>query len=172
MVMPVRPQRVPLDATPLPAFTALGESRRRSPARSCATSPITAYAARDMIGASGSLLIARIRFADLQPTMCWIAPLMPQAMYRSGAIRMPVWPICSECGRQPAVVTTRDTPTAPPSSSGEVLEHREALGASDAATAADDDPGIRQRHLVACRRDPAGDANPQVGVSQVRGHAA
>jgi hypothetical protein len=33
-----------------------------------------------MIGDSASVLIARIRFADLQPTMCWIAPLIPQAM--------------------------------------------------------------------------------------------
>ena len=48
--------------------------------------------------------------------MCWIAPLMPQAMYRSGAIRVPVWPTCWACGRQPAEVTTRDTPTVPPSS--------------------------------------------------------
>jgi hypothetical protein len=43
-------------------------------------SPITAYAARDMIGASGSLLMTRIRFAARQPTMCRIAPLMPQEM--------------------------------------------------------------------------------------------
>jgi len=33
-----------------------------------------------MIGESGSVLMARIRFAALQPTMCWIAPLMPHAM--------------------------------------------------------------------------------------------
>jgi hypothetical protein len=32
------------------------------------------------IAASGSLLIARIFFAPLQPAMCWVAPLMPQAM--------------------------------------------------------------------------------------------
>ena len=48
--------------------------------------------------------------------MCWIAPLMPQAMYRSGAMRVPVWPICWACGRQPRLVATRDTPTAAPSS--------------------------------------------------------
>ena len=68
-----------------------------------------------MIGASGSVLIARIALAALQPTMCWIAPLIPQAMYRSGAIRVPVWPTCIACGRQPALVTTRETPTAAPS---------------------------------------------------------
>ena len=41
---------------------------------------------------------------------------MPHAMYRSGAIRVPVWPTCWACGRQPAEVTTRETPTVPPSS--------------------------------------------------------
>jgi hypothetical protein len=29
------------------------------------------------------------------PTQCWIAPLMPQATYRSGEIFDPVWPTCS-----------------------------------------------------------------------------
>ena len=58
-------------------------------------SPITAYDARLMIGASRSVLTTRIALAALQPTMCWIAPLIPQAMYRSGAIRVPVWPTCS-----------------------------------------------------------------------------
>ena len=33
-----------------------------------------------MIGASASELMARIFFAPLQPAMCWVAPLMPQAM--------------------------------------------------------------------------------------------
>ena len=68
------------------------------------------------IGASRSVLMARIALAERAPTMCWIAPLMPQAMYRSGAIRVPVWPTCWACGRQPADVTTRETPTVPPSS--------------------------------------------------------
>ena len=36
--------------------------------------------ARWTIGASRSVLIARILFAPLQPTQCWIAPLMPHAM--------------------------------------------------------------------------------------------
>jgi hypothetical protein len=43
-------------------------------------SPITAYAARDMIGASRSVLMTRIDLAALHPTMCWIAPLMPHAI--------------------------------------------------------------------------------------------
>src|ERR671933_591623 len=36
-------------------------------------------------------------------------------MYSSGAIRAPVCPTWSECGRQPRLVTTREPPTAPPS---------------------------------------------------------
>lgn len=43
-------------------------------------SPITAQSACARIGASGSLLITSRRFAPRQPTMCWVAPLMPQAM--------------------------------------------------------------------------------------------
>ena len=43
-------------------------------------SPITAQSARATIGAFWSLLITRIRFAPLQPTRCWIAPLTPHAM--------------------------------------------------------------------------------------------
>jgi hypothetical protein len=50
-----------------------------------------------------------------QPAMCWIAPLIPQARYSSGVILVPVWPTCCLCGRQPSLVTTRDTPTTPPS---------------------------------------------------------
>jgi polar amino acid transport system substrate-binding protein len=42
-------------------------------------SPMTAYSARDMIGASGSVLTTTMCFADRQPAMCWIAPLMPHA---------------------------------------------------------------------------------------------
>ena len=43
-------------------------------------SPMTAYVALVTIGASGSVLIARITFADEQPAQCWIAPLMPHGM--------------------------------------------------------------------------------------------
>lgn len=42
-------------------------------------SPITAYSAREMIGASASVFTATMCFADRQPAMCWIAPLIPQA---------------------------------------------------------------------------------------------
>ena len=43
-------------------------------------SPITAWVALVTIGASGSVLIARMAFALLQPAQCWMAPLMPQGM--------------------------------------------------------------------------------------------
>ena len=43
-------------------------------------SPITAYVARVTIGASGSVLIARMCFADEQPAQCWMAPLIPHGM--------------------------------------------------------------------------------------------
>ncbi len=43
-------------------------------------SPITAYVALVTIGASASVLIARITFDDAQPAQCWMAPLMPQGM--------------------------------------------------------------------------------------------
>jgi len=33
-----------------------------------------------MIGASRSVLMARIRFAPLAPAMCWVAPETPQGM--------------------------------------------------------------------------------------------
>src|SRR5215469_18420273 len=67
-----------------------------------------------MIGAAGSVLMATICRAPRQPAMCWMAPLMPHARYSSGEIFVPVWPTCWRCGRQPWLVTTRDTPTTPP----------------------------------------------------------
>ena len=36
--------------------------------------------------------------ASLIPVRCWIAPLMPTAMYSSGAMILPVWPTCSSFG--------------------------------------------------------------------------
>src|SRR6478735_7229729 len=48
--------------------------------------------------------------------MCCVAPLIPHATYRSAEIFVPVCPTWSVCGRQPALVTTREHPTAPPSS--------------------------------------------------------
>lgn len=43
-------------------------------------SPITAYVALVTIGASASVLIARMVFELAQPAQCWMAPLMPQGM--------------------------------------------------------------------------------------------
>jgi hypothetical protein len=58
--------------------------RRRSSALIAGTtscrSPITAYVALVTIGASGSVLMARMFLADEQPAQCWIAPLMPHGM--------------------------------------------------------------------------------------------
>src|SRR4051794_6765640 len=47
------------------------------------------------------------------PAQCWMAPLIPQATYSSGDTRLPVCPTCSWCGRQPRLVTTRETPSEP-----------------------------------------------------------
>src|SRR4029079_1095343 len=53
-------------------------------------SPITACVALVTIGASGSVLIARMLLADEHPAQCWMAPLMPRGMYGSGEIGEPV----------------------------------------------------------------------------------
>ncbi len=42
-------------------------------------SPTTPRFATSKIGASGSLLIAMMKFDDFMPTRCWIAPEMPHA---------------------------------------------------------------------------------------------
>ena len=44
------------------------------------TSPTTARSANSKMGAFGSLLIATITFDDCIPTLCWMAPEMPQPM--------------------------------------------------------------------------------------------
>src|SRR3972149_5050527 len=48
------------------------------------------------------------------PAMCCVAPEIPTAMYRSGRMVLPVWPICQFTGTQPASVGGREAPTAPP----------------------------------------------------------
>ena len=80
---------------------------------------------------------------------------------------MPVWPTWSECGRQPALVTAREQPTAAPSSSASSSITAEALGRADAATAGDDDVGVGQRDAAAAGGTVSIDANRAVGV----GHA-
>src|SRR5687767_8857897 len=49
------------------------------------------------------------------PTLCWIAPEMPQATYSFGDTALPVCPTCAAYGYQPASTTARVAPTAPPS---------------------------------------------------------
>ena len=61
-------------AQPFALFTAavsLGTISNRS--------PTTPRSATSKIGASGSLLIAMMKFDVFMPTRCWIAPEMPQA---------------------------------------------------------------------------------------------
>ena len=50
------------------------------------------------------------------PTMCWVAPEMPSAMYSFGFTVLPVWPTCFAYGTQPASTIARDAPDAPLSS--------------------------------------------------------
>src|SRR2546425_304149 len=69
------------------------------------------------MSASGSLFTATITLLDVIPARCWIAPEIPSATYRSGVTVFPVCPTCSSFGRQPASVTAREAPTAPPSAS-------------------------------------------------------
>ena len=78
------------------------------------TSPTTPRSENSKIGAFGSLLIATITFELCIPTLCWIAPEMPQAMYSFGDTVFPVWPTCVAYGYQPASTTARVAPTAPP----------------------------------------------------------
>src|SRR5579864_7889710 len=82
--------------------------------------------------------MARIFFAPFAPAMCCVAPLIPQATYRSAEIFVPVWPTWSVCGRQPALVTTREHP-----------DDREALRRADPAAAADDHLCVAQGNAAA-----------------------
>src|SRR5690606_11416274 len=90
-------------------------SSARIAGRTSWTSPTTEYVARCIMGASGSVFTARITVESMHPTQCWVAPLMPHAMYSSGATFVPVRPTWSRCGRQPLLVATREHPTTPPS---------------------------------------------------------
>ncbi len=60
------------------------------------------------------MLIATIVSAPTIPTLCWIAPEMPQAMYSFGATVLPVWPTWAAYGYQPASTTARVAATSPP----------------------------------------------------------
>src|SRR3972149_1396412 len=65
--------------------------------------------------ASGSLLMATMFLTWEMPAMCWLAPEMATAMYRSGVTTLPVRPICVATGYHPRSQTARVAPTAPPS---------------------------------------------------------
>ena len=56
------------------------------------TSPTMPRSAIWKMGASGSLLIATMFFEPFMPTMCWVAPEMPHAIYTVGLTVLPVWP--------------------------------------------------------------------------------
>src|SRR5207237_4152001 len=82
---------------------------------SSCTSPTTPRSENSKMGAFGSLLIATITPELCMPTLCWIAPEIPHAMYSFGETVFPVWPTWVEYGYQPASTTARVAPTAPPS---------------------------------------------------------
>ena len=77
---------------------------------------------------------------------------------------MPVWPTWSVCGRQPALVTTREQPTAAFEQCGQLLEDAEAVGRAHAAPAADHHLGLGEgdagRHVI----HVLGHLHGQVGV--------
>src|SRR5207249_4589817 len=66
------------------------------------------------MGASASLLIATMYLDDDRPARCWMAPLIPHAMYSIGETVLPVWPTWYWWSTQPASTTARDAPTAAP----------------------------------------------------------
>src|SRR5215203_1475982 len=78
-------------------------------------SPTTPRSLNSKIGAFASLLIATITPAPCMPTLCWIAPEIPQATYSFGDTVFPVWPTWVAYGYQPASTTARVAATAPPS---------------------------------------------------------
>ena len=85
----------------------------------------------------------------------------------SGAIRVPVWPTCSAWGRQPALVTTRDPPTAPPSRPASSSSSAKPRAAPDPPAAADDDPASARRDTGPgpAPRDPSRGPRDHASVS-------
>src|SRR5437588_926983 len=83
--------RRPDSAEPLRAqLRALSASMSRG--TTLCTSPTTPRSAMEQMGASRSLLMATMFLDPFIPTMCWVAPEMPQAMYTVGLTVLPVWP--------------------------------------------------------------------------------
>ena len=115
----------------------LGQARQHR-----CTSPTTPRSQKSKIGAFASLLIATIVSAPAMPTLCWIAPEMPQAMYSRGETVLPVWPTCAAYGYQPASTTARVAATSPPSALRELLAEREVLGPAEPAAAGDEHVGL------------------------------
>ena len=76
-----------------------------------------------------TLLMATIVFESFMPAKCWIAPEMPTAMYRFGAMTLPVWPTCSEFSAYPLSTAARLAPMAAPSASasGMMVESNDSL---------------------------------------------
>ena len=82
------------------------------------------------------------------PTLCWIAPEIPQATYSFGETVLPVWPTWVEYGYQPASTTARVAATAPPSALRERLDEREVVRTAEAAAARDDHVGVLDRRAL------------------------
>ena len=70
------------------------------------------------------------------------------------------------CGRQPAIVTAREQPTAPPEQARELLDDPEPLRRSGTAAARDDDFRVGQRHASTGCRDAVDDADEYVRVRE------
>ena len=85
-------------------------------------------------------------------------------------MRLPVWPICSWCGRQPRLVTTRETPSAPPSSSASSATSSKPSRRPGAAPGADDDPRRGERARPVQLRDGLARHHPrhQVRLGDLR----
>ena len=81
-------------------------------------------------------------FEPFMPTMCWVAPEMPAAMYTLGLTTLPVWPTCIEYGTQPASTIARDAPGAPLRSLASCSTISKLLGLAEATTARHDHGGL------------------------------
>ena len=119
-------------------------------------SPTTSRSENSAIGAAASLLIATIVPDARMPTLCWIAPEMPTAMYSFGVTVFPVCPIWRLYGTQPASAAARDAPTAPPSASRERLQQRvEGFRSAEPSPAGNDDRRFLECQLARAFLDVA-----------------
>jgi hypothetical protein len=96
------------------------------------------------------LLIATITLLSFMPARCWMAPLMPQAMYSCGATILPVWPDLPVVGRVAGVHRGAAGAQRGAELVGQRRQHFvELLAAAQRAAAADDDLGGGQLGAVA-----------------------